>query len=118
MLPVVVSTVHALPSLQLAGHVPGGSQVSPGSMTPLPQLAEQSESVFALQPAGQQPSPAAHAVMPSLQLAGHDEGGSQVSPGSITPLPHDGTLGQPAPSGGRLVLQFAVQLTPNEPVLG
>src|SRR5262245_50360673 len=62
-LPVLVSVVHAFPSLQLEGQDEGGSQVSPASTTPLPQLAEQSESVFALHPAGQQPSPAAQAVI-------------------------------------------------------
>jgi hypothetical protein len=39
--PVSVSTLHALEWLQLVGHEDGGSQVSPTSMTPLPQLAEQ-----------------------------------------------------------------------------
>ena len=55
--------VQALPSLQVVGQVDPGSQVSPGSTTPLPQLGEQSESVFALHPAGQQPSPATQVVM-------------------------------------------------------
>jgi hypothetical protein len=66
--------VQALPSLQVVGQVDAGSQVSPGSTTPLPQLGEQSESVFALHPAGQQPSPATQVVMvvklqATLQLA-------------------------------------------------
>jgi hypothetical protein len=68
-LPVNVSVVQALPSLQSAatGHLPGPlviavSQVSgllgsPGSHTPLPQLAAQSLSVLLLAPVGQQPSP-------------------------------------------------------------
>ena len=109
-LPVIVSVVHGLLSLQLAGHVPGGSQVSPDSTTPLPQLGLQLLSLLALQPEGQQPSPPTHAVMVvcvqatlqvaalpvivsvvhgllSLQLAGQLPGGSQVSPGSMMPLP-------------------------------
>src|SRR5687767_456439 len=56
-LPVRMSTVHSLPSSQLAGQSP--SQVSPLSTIPLLQVVEQSESVPA-HPAGQQPSPAVH----------------------------------------------------------
>lgn len=104
--PVDVSTVHELPSLQSAGQLP--SQVSPGSTTRLPQLAEQSLSVLLLQPAGQQPSPVTHCeiawwlqaalqfdalpvwassvqAFPSLQSTGQLP--SQVSPVSTTPLP-------------------------------
>jgi hypothetical protein len=52
-LPVCVSVVHGSPSLQF-GHEPGGSQVSPASMRPLPQ-PEQSVSIIAVHPtAGQQ----------------------------------------------------------------
>jgi hypothetical protein len=111
-LPVRVSMVHELPSLQLRGQEPGGSQVSPGSTTLLPQLALQSLSVRALQPGAQQPSPLTHWVMdwwpqvavqfmalptkvsmvqavPSLHAVGvgQDAAGSQVSPGSTTLLP-------------------------------
>src|SRR5262245_4415051 len=57
--PVMVSTVQALPSLHEVGQEDGGSQVSPTSMVPLPQLAEQSLSLPLLQPAGQQLSPLA-----------------------------------------------------------
>jgi len=110
-LPVAVSIVHALSSLHVAGQLDGGSQVSPGSMTLLPQVAEHSASLFASQPAGQQPSPLEHVTtavrtqatlqfsalpvvvstvhaLPSLHVVGQVPGGSQVSPGSITPLPH------------------------------
>jgi hypothetical protein len=99
-----------LPSSQAAGQVVAGSQVSPASTTPLPQLAEQSVSAVASQPTGQQPSPEAHALMalwlhatlqlaalpviwscvhalPSSQAAGQVVAGSQVSPTSTTPLP-------------------------------
>ena len=99
-----------MPSSQLVGQEPGGSQVSPVSTTPLPQLAEQSTSLVELHPAGQQPSPEVQVVMglwlqatlqfaalpvswssvhalPSSQLAGQELGGSQVSPESTTPLP-------------------------------
>jgi hypothetical protein len=62
-LPVMVSIVHAFPSLQVAGHVLCGSQVSPISTTPLPQLAEQLLSLLALQPGGQQPSALRHCVI-------------------------------------------------------
>ena len=73
-LPVIWSMVQELLSLQVVGQEVAGSQVSPFSTTPLPQLGEQSESVLAVQPAGQQPSPATQAVMAvwlqaTLQLA-------------------------------------------------
>ena len=58
-----------LPSSQLVGHDPGGSQVSPPSRMPLPQLAEQSLSLAALQPVGQQPSPGAQVLMALLLQA-------------------------------------------------
>ena len=52
-----------MPSSQseAVGQLP--SQVSPGSTTPFPQVAEQSSSFEALQPDGQQPSPSLHWVM-------------------------------------------------------
>jgi hypothetical protein len=56
-LPVIESTVQSLPSLHVVGQLSGGSQDSPGSTISLPQLSEQSLSVVASQPAGQQPSP-------------------------------------------------------------
>jgi hypothetical protein len=112
-LPVKWSMVQALPSLQLVGHVDGKSQVSPTSTTPFPQLGEQSLSLLALHPGAQHPSPDLHSVMgeklhaaeqlvalpvsesmvqalPSLQLVGHVEGKSQVSPVSTTPFPQLG----------------------------
>jgi hypothetical protein len=55
--------VQALPSLQEVGQEDFGSQVSPFSTTPLPQVGEQSESVLAVHPAGQQPSPATQVAM-------------------------------------------------------
>ena len=66
--------MQALASLQEVGQDDAGSQVSPGSTTPLPQLGEQSVSVLALHPAGQQPSPDTHVVIAvwlqvALQLA-------------------------------------------------
>jgi hypothetical protein len=74
--PVSPSTVQASPSLQEArvGQEAGGSQVSPDSTTPLPHLGVQSESLFALHPAGQQPSPETQVLMAvwlqaTLQLA-------------------------------------------------
>jgi hypothetical protein len=114
-LPTSTSLVQTFPSSQLVGQLPGGSQVSPGSTTPLSQRGAQSLSLFALHPAGQQPSPPVQVTtgrwlqvalqvvalpprvsrvqaFPSLQLVGQDAGGSQVSPGSTTPLPH--TAGQ------------------------
>ena len=76
LLPVSPSTVQALPSLQEArvGQEEGRSQVSPDSTTPLPHLGVQSESLFALHPAGQQPSPETQVLMAvwlqaTLQLA-------------------------------------------------
>src|SRR5262245_40382777 len=107
-LPVSVSMVQALPSVQSAGQLL--SHVSPDSTTPLPHEAEQSESLMALQPAAQQPSPPRHCViawcehaalhdaalpvsvsmvqaLPSVQSAGQLP--SQVSPASTTLLPHE-----------------------------
>jgi hypothetical protein len=105
-LPVCVSVVQVSESLQL-GHVPGGSHVSPASIRPLPH-PEQSVSVMAVQPAGQQLSLfVPHAMVPasthwrwhpvpwSARMVhpwlGHDVGHivpSHSSPGSSTPLPH------------------------------
>jgi hypothetical protein len=110
--PLIMSIVHALPSLHEVGHDAGGSQVSPGSMMPLPHDDEQLLSLVALQPVGQQPSPLMHETIglwpqltlhvaaeplvvsivqafPSLHVVGHEAGGSHVSPGSMTPSPHD-----------------------------
>ena len=66
--------MQALPSLHEVGQEDFGSQVSPGSTTPLPQVGEQSGSVLALHPAGQQPSPVTQVVTEvwlqvTLQLA-------------------------------------------------
>jgi hypothetical protein len=94
---------------QAVGQLEGGSQVSPVSTAPLPQLGWQSLSVVALQPGGQQPSPPTQSVwvpfathwawqvpglasffnmQPALaQLVGQVASGSQVSPLSTTPLP-------------------------------
>ncbi len=64
--PSVMSMVQASPSSQaMLAQVEGGSQVSFDSIAPLPQLGEQSESTFALQPSGQQPSPFAQALIGS-----------------------------------------------------
>jgi hypothetical protein len=110
-LPVIESVVHATPSLQLVGQLAGGSHVSPDSTLPLPHTAAHSASLAPLQPAGQQPSPLVQATMgawlqakvhcaalpvlqsvvhesTSSQLGGQLAGGSQVSPGSTTLLPH------------------------------
>jgi hypothetical protein len=98
-----------------AGHDVGQllpSHISPGSTTPFPQRGEQSVSLMALQPVGQQPSPFMHAVcMPAATHAawhvpapvsvrswqpcaghavGHIDSGSHVSPGSRFPLPQAG----------------------------
>jgi hypothetical protein len=116
-LPVSVSAVHALLSSQPLGQGMADplSHVSPASTTPLPQLEEQSLSMFLLQPAGQHESPLVHWVilewlhatlqlamlpvcesdvqaLPSSQLIVLHRGvagaTSQVSPDSIAPLPH------------------------------
>jgi hypothetical protein len=96
---------------QVVGQVPGGSQLSAASSTPLPQAATQSLSLPALQAGGQQPSPPMQVVwsrsfthaavqVPGLAtrrsmqpIGGHDAGqsvsGSQTSPqvASTTPFP-------------------------------
>ena len=55
--PLNTSVVQLFPSSHDVGHEDGGSQVSPASWILLPQVGEQSLSLLALQPAGQQPSP-------------------------------------------------------------
>jgi hypothetical protein len=55
--------VQTWPSSQLILHVDGGSHVSLSSRLPFPQLGEQSESVFELQPSGQQWSAATHSMI-------------------------------------------------------
>lgn len=108
-----MSVVHALPSAQLVGQLDTGSQVSPGSTTELPHVAEQSSSVVASQPAGQHPSafaqdtiavceqaalqllalPVSTSVvqaLPSSHAVAQVDAGSHVSPGSTTPLPQVG----------------------------
>jgi hypothetical protein len=105
--------VQAMSSLHEVGQEDFGSQVSPFSTTPFPQVGGQSESLLALHPAGQQPSPETQVVMAvwvqatlqvallpviwsvvqamlSLQEVGQEDFGSQVSPFSTTPLPHFG----------------------------
>ena len=111
-LPVMESMVQACPSSQSVGQDPGGSQVSPTSTLPSPQVVEQSLSLLTSQAAGQQPSSLAHETMTVLEQAalqvaalpvmasrvhtfessqsvGQVDGGSQVSPASTTPLPHE-----------------------------
>jgi hypothetical protein len=128
--PIRASTVHALPSSHEVGQAPGCpagiplSQDSPFSTRPLPQLAGQSLSLTAVQPPGQQPSPAAQVVMRTwLQVAVQSAAlpvtlsvvhgsvsaqsvgqapsspaamaGSQLSPGSSRPLPQPGSASDP-----------------------
>jgi hypothetical protein len=63
-LPISRSVVHTIPSSQSASQTKfGSSQVSPTSMLPFPQVAEQSLSVPIEHAGGQQPSPSMHAVM-------------------------------------------------------
>jgi hypothetical protein len=52
--PTRLSIVHATLSTHVVGQSP--SQVSPDSVSALPHVGEQSESVFALHPGAQQPS--------------------------------------------------------------
>jgi hypothetical protein len=108
--PLVVTMVLALFTQAVCRAVQAlaGSQVSPRSTTPLPQLGAQSLSLLALQPDGQQPSLLAQAVcMPAFThatlhiaavpvrlrswqpIAGQVVGQlpSQVSPLSTMPLP-------------------------------
>lgn len=58
--PERVSEVQVSPSSQVVGQLDGGSQVSPTSLVPLPQVAEQSLSLLLVQLAGQHPSPPRH----------------------------------------------------------
>lgn len=119
MLPVCTSVVHGSPSSHEVGQELEGSQISPSSTVPLPQFAEQSESVTLVQFAGQQRSPLAQAVigavvhsashvwaLPSKRGARHGSGDvqlalvgqlpSHVSPLSICPLPHTFAAIRPA----------------------
>ena len=59
--PRVMSLVQPFPSLHSSGQLP--SQVSPGSMIPLPQCAGQSSSLVASHDEGQQSSSSAHPVI-------------------------------------------------------
>ena len=106
-LPTSTSAVQARPSSQEVGQL-APSQVSPGSTMPLPQAAEQSLSLLALQPGAQQPSPFVQTVTGALSQAALQEAAlpttlsvvqalvslqevgqapSQVSMPSTTPLP-------------------------------
>jgi hypothetical protein len=85
--PVSTSFVQLFPSPQLVGHPP--SQVSPPSMTPFPQTGEQSESLLALQPGAQQPSPPVHIVIAVTLLTGLQESVG----GGMPFLAHLGGLG-------------------------
>jgi hypothetical protein len=114
-LPVSVSVVQALLSLQEVGQLETGSQVSPVSMTAFPHFGAQSVSLVLLQLEGQHPSPplqtviaenvhlAVHAAalpvsvsvvqaLLSLQEVGQLETGSHVSPVSTAPFPQTGPL--------------------------
>jgi hypothetical protein len=107
-LPIIASAVHAFPSLHEVGQFP--SQVSPASVTPLPQRGEHALSLFASQPEAQQVSPLLQAVIPACvqrtlhcdtdpvstsvvhaSPSLHDVGQlpSHVSGGSVLPLPHE-----------------------------
>jgi hypothetical protein len=102
-------------------------QLSVPSQIPLPHVLEQSLSDEGVHPAGQHPSLSTQAVITvawhlalheaaepmsfstehpfELQLVGHEDGGSQVSPGSIFPFPHSGDAspdGCPPSPEGRL----------------
>lgn len=79
--PLAMSTVQASPSSQVSAQAPGNpaviarSHCSPASTTPSPQMGEQSGSLAAVQPGGQQESPPTQAVMgvttqAALQVAG------------------------------------------------
>jgi hypothetical protein len=92
--------VHALPSLHEVGQAPAAplaiamSQVSWAavSTTPLPHVAEQSGSVVAVQPDGQQPSEtAAHAVTTVVWQWALQ---SRALPASAMPTQADGDTGQ------------------------
>ena len=144
------ATTQAFPAVQSnregqAPAVPGGSprsQVSPGSTTPFPQVGEQSGSVVAVAPVGQQPSETLAAIVisvceqaavqplplrvslvqarPSSQLAGGQAPGrpgaiamSQVSLGSTAPLPQFGCMPVP-PSGGAPVEAGTHGLPPSQ----
>jgi hypothetical protein len=120
-LPTISSVVQGSPSSHVAGHVLGGSHVSPASSVPFPQLGEQSESLIALQPSGQHESFAAQAVIrvflhSAVQVAASPtivcftqascerhvcsvgQSPSQVSPRSTIPLPQIGARSAAAPA--------------------
>jgi hypothetical protein len=110
-LPDMQSAMHGplMSRWQVVGQSP--SHRSPASRTPFPHFGWQSLSLFALAPGGQQPSPFVKLTIrvcehtrlqlwadptppssvqgfPSSQVRSHRP--SQVSPSSITPLPHTG----------------------------
>jgi hypothetical protein len=86
------SVVQELLSPQLVGHEPSPdvmpvSHNSPVSTTPLPQVGEQSLSLFELHPAAQQPSPLIHWVMVTFL---HPEVESQESTVHLLLSSHEG----------------------------
>jgi hypothetical protein len=91
-LPVSVSVVQALPSLQEVGQLP--SQVSLASTTPSPQYAEQSWSLAVTQPAGQQPSPLLHVVIAAKEQAAEQLAALPVSVSVVQALPSLQEVGQ------------------------
>jgi hypothetical protein len=91
-LPVNVSVVHALLSLQLVGQLP--SHVSGLSTTPSPQQGCIAVCVhLAVQAAALPVIVSVVHLLPSSQLVGQVLGGSHCSPASMTPLPQQGTIG-------------------------
>ena len=90
-LPVRSASAQALGASHAIGQSP--SQSSPPSNTPLPQIGEQSASLFASQPGAQQPSSLMHAAMGS-----NEQLRSQVSlvPEELPLRKHWSALGRPA----------------------
>ena len=76
-----MSVVHGSPSSQFSSQELGGSHVSPVSIELFPQLAEQSESLVALQPSGQHPSLAMHWVIGVLTHSALQDAASPTSIG-------------------------------------
>ena len=89
--PTATSDVHASASSQVAGQLP--SQVSPRSTMRLPHTGWQSESLFALAPGGQQPSPLFDAVMAICVHATLHCSGVPVITSSVQAFPSSHELG-------------------------
>jgi len=108
------STVQPLPSSQDVGHEPGGSHVSPRSMTAFPQIeTPQSLSVVESHPLGQQPSPPTQEVIGGKAHAASQVEGSPVRTSQVQVRPSSHEVGQEL-GGSHVSIPVHVYPSPQE----